>query len=119
MAQASYWTVEEVDLSQDHRDWDRLTADERHFISYVLAFFAASDGIVLENLAVRFMQGEPAARSTHPTRAAPARLFERARRRGPPRRLAGGEGSAHGLDLVFYLGDLSMRSGVLKTILQL
>jgi len=59
MAQASYWTVEEVDLSQDLRDWERLTAEERHFISYVLAFFAASDGIVLENLAVRFMQGEP------------------------------------------------------------
>lgn len=57
MAQASYWTVEEVDLSQDKRDWDRLTAHEKHFISYVLAFFAASDGIVLENLAVRFMQG--------------------------------------------------------------
>ena len=57
MAQASYWTVEEVDLSQDKRDWDRLTKQEKHFISYVLAFFAASDGIVLENLAVRFMQG--------------------------------------------------------------
>jgi len=57
MAQASYWTVEEVDLSQDKRDWEKLTAQERHFISYVLAFFAASDGIVLENLAVRFMQG--------------------------------------------------------------
>lgn len=57
MAQASYWTVEEVDLSQDKRDWERLTAEEKHFISYVLAFFAASDGIVLENLAIRFMQG--------------------------------------------------------------
>lgn len=57
MAQASYWTVEEVDLSQDKRDWDRLSEHEKHFISYVLAFFAASDGIVLENLAVRFMQG--------------------------------------------------------------
>ena len=57
MAQASYWTTEEVDLSQDLRDWIRLTDDERHFISYVLAFFAASDGIVLENLSARFMQG--------------------------------------------------------------
>jgi hypothetical protein len=57
-AQASYWTVEEVDLSQDMRDWAVLTPEERHFISYVLAFFAASDGIVLENLAVRFMQGK-------------------------------------------------------------
>lgn len=58
MAQASFWTVEEVDLSQDMRDWEKLSSDERHFISYVLAFFAASDGIVLENLAVRFMQGK-------------------------------------------------------------
>jgi hypothetical protein len=57
MAQASYWTVEEVDLSQDKRDWEKLSDQEKHFISYVLAFFAASDGIVLENLAVRFMQG--------------------------------------------------------------
>lgn len=40
------------------RDWVRLSPDERHFISYVLAFFAASDGIVLENLSTRFMQGE-------------------------------------------------------------
>lgn len=56
-AQASYWTVEEVDLGYDMRDWLRLTDNERHFISYVLAFFAASDGIVLENLATRFMQG--------------------------------------------------------------
>ncbi|KAK9808808.1 hypothetical protein WJX72_004080 [[Myrmecia] bisecta] len=55
-AQASFWTVEEVDLSQDYRDWDKLNGDERHFISQVLAFFAASDGIVMENLAVRFMQ---------------------------------------------------------------
>lgn len=58
MAQASYWTVEEVDLSQDKRDWEKLSDQEKHFISYVLAFFAASDGIVLENLAVRFMQGK-------------------------------------------------------------
>jgi ribonucleoside-diphosphate reductase subunit M2 len=54
-AVASFWTVEEVDLSQDARDWDRLTADERIFLTSVLAFFAASDGIVLENLAARFM----------------------------------------------------------------
>jgi hypothetical protein len=59
MAQASYWTAEEVDLSQDLRDWKRLTPDERHFISHVLAFFAASDGIVIENLASHFMQGKP------------------------------------------------------------
>ncbi|CAD5178848.1 unnamed protein product [Musa acuminata subsp. malaccensis] len=56
-AVASFWTAEEVDLSQDLSHWqDRLSADEHHFISHVLAFFAASDGIVLENLAARFMR---------------------------------------------------------------
>ncbi|KVI02405.1 ribonucleoside-diphosphate reductase small chain [Cynara cardunculus var. scolymus] len=55
-AEASFWTAEEVDLSQDQRHWDSLTDDERHFITHVLAFFAASDGIVLENLAGRFMK---------------------------------------------------------------
>lgn len=54
-AVASFWTVEEVDLSQDMRDWERLSGEEKHFISHVLAFFAASDGIVVENLGVRFM----------------------------------------------------------------
>merc|ERR1719387_3367182 len=44
----------EVDLSQDLRDWDQLTGNEQHFIKHVLAFFAASDGIVLENLASQF-----------------------------------------------------------------
>jgi len=54
-AQASFWTVEEIDLSNDFRDWNsRLTDNERHFISHVLAFFAASDGIVNENLVERF-----------------------------------------------------------------
>ena len=55
-AQASFWTAEEVDLAGDVQHWDALTDDERHFISHVLAFFAASDGIVNENLAVRFMR---------------------------------------------------------------
>jgi len=50
-----FWRAEEVDLSKDLADWSKLTDDEKHFISMVLAFFAASDGIVLENLAVRFM----------------------------------------------------------------
>lgn len=50
-----FWRAEEVDLSKDLSDWEKLTKDEKHFISMVLAFFAASDGIVLENLAVRFM----------------------------------------------------------------
>ncbi|UYV64888.1 RRM2B [Cordylochernes scorpioides] len=53
-AEASFWTVEEVDLSKDMPDWEKLTANERHFISHVLAFFAASDGIVNENLVERF-----------------------------------------------------------------
>ncbi len=53
-AEASFWTVEEVDLVSDRRDWERLSADERHFVSHVLAFFAASDGIVNENLAMNF-----------------------------------------------------------------
>lgn len=54
-AEASFWTAEEVDLSKDMTHWeDRLNADERFFISRVLAFFAASDGIVNENLVVRF-----------------------------------------------------------------
>lgn len=53
--EASFWTAEELDLAQDLRDWERLTHNEQHFIKYVLAFFAASDGIVMENLAQRFM----------------------------------------------------------------
>ncbi|CAI5983567.1 unnamed protein product [Closterium sp. NIES-65] len=55
-AEASFWTAEEVDLSQDLQHFESLSEDERFFILQVLAFFAASDGIVLENLAVRFMK---------------------------------------------------------------
>jgi len=55
-AEASFWVAEEIDLGQDQKDWDNLNDGERHFISHVLAFFAASDGIVNENLAVNFMQ---------------------------------------------------------------
>jgi len=51
----SFWVPQEVDLSKDLGDWEKLSADEKHFISMVLAFFAASDGLVLENLAQRFM----------------------------------------------------------------
>ncbi|EEH56820.1 uncharacterized protein MICPUCDRAFT_33344 [Micromonas pusilla CCMP1545] len=54
-AEASFWTAEEVDLSDDMKHWEKLSDDEKHFISHILAFFAASDGIVLENLGVRFM----------------------------------------------------------------
>ncbi|MEQ9165885.1 MAG: ribonucleotide-diphosphate reductase subunit beta [Fulvivirga sp.] len=54
-AEASFWTAEEIDLSQDLKDWANMTDNERHFISHVLAFFAASDGIVNENLAEHFV----------------------------------------------------------------
>ena len=54
--EASFWTAEEIDLSADQKDWQALNTGERHFISHVLAFFAASDGIVNENLAVNFMR---------------------------------------------------------------
>ncbi len=52
---ASFWTAEEIDLAQDLKDWANLNDGERHFISHVLAFFAASDGIVNENLAINFL----------------------------------------------------------------
>lgn len=48
--------AEEVDLSRDMQHWENLSNSEKHFISHVLAFFAASDGIVLENLAARFLK---------------------------------------------------------------
>jgi ribonucleoside-diphosphate reductase beta chain len=54
-AEASFWTAEEIDLSQDLTDWENLNDGERHFIKHVLAFFAASDGIVNENLAEHFV----------------------------------------------------------------
>jgi len=50
-----FWRPEEIDLTKDISDWERLDDNEKYFISMILAFFAASDGIVLENLAVRFM----------------------------------------------------------------
>jgi len=54
-AQASYWTAEEINLCKDIIDWKKSLGDEeRKFISFILAFFAASDGIVIENLARRF-----------------------------------------------------------------
>jgi len=55
-AEASFWTAEELDLASDHKDYVKLSSDEQHFISHVLAFFAASDGIVNENLATNFME---------------------------------------------------------------
>ena len=50
-----FWRVEEVDLGKDLNDWVGLTNDEQYFIKMIIAFFAASDGIVLENLGMRFM----------------------------------------------------------------
>jgi len=52
--EASFWTAEEIDLSSDQKDWESLSDSERHFVKHVLAFFAASDGIVCENLASQF-----------------------------------------------------------------
>ena len=54
-AEDSFWRVQEVDLSKDLKDWNNLSENEKYFISMILAFFAASDGIVLENLVERFM----------------------------------------------------------------
>ena len=51
---ACFWVADEIDLAHDKKDYDKLTDDEKHFLKYVLAFFAASDGIVLENLAQNF-----------------------------------------------------------------
>jgi ribonucleoside-diphosphate reductase subunit M2 len=50
-----FWRPEEIDLSKDLNDWKTLTNDEQHFIKMIIAFFAGSDGLVLENLAARFM----------------------------------------------------------------
>jgi ribonucleotide reductase beta subunit family protein with ferritin-like domain len=50
-----FWRPEEIDLTKDYSDWEKLSKDEKHFLSMVLAFFAGSDGIVMENLAIRFM----------------------------------------------------------------
>ena len=55
-AEASFWTAEEIDLSHDMKDWERMSDNERHFVKHVLAFFAASDGIVNENLAINFIR---------------------------------------------------------------
>ena len=52
---SSFWTPEEINLKDDHKDWEKMSDNEKHFIKNVLGFFAASDGIVNENLVVRFM----------------------------------------------------------------
>lgn len=53
---AVHWTAEEIDLSKDMKDWEKLTDNERYFVKHILGFFAGSDGIVMENLATRFMR---------------------------------------------------------------
>ena len=53
-AEASFWTAEELDLAHDFKDWEGMSSNERKFVKHVLAFFAASDGIVNENLAQNF-----------------------------------------------------------------
>lgn len=63
-AMACFWTAEEIDLASDRNDWNNLKEDEKYFIKYVLAFFAASDGIVNENLCFNFMQEEMVDNST-------------------------------------------------------
>ena len=70
--EASFWTAEEIDLNQDLTDWKSLTSDEKHFIKHVLAFFAASDGIVNENLCFRFINEVqyPEARAAYTFQAA-------------------------------------------------
>jgi len=54
-AQSTFWRAEEIDFSKERDDWEKLSGDEQHFIKNILAFFAGSDGIVMENLVERFM----------------------------------------------------------------
>jgi len=54
-AESSFWTAHEIDLSKDLNDWEKLNNDEKHFIKNIIGFFAGSDGIIMENLAARFM----------------------------------------------------------------
>jgi ribonucleoside-diphosphate reductase beta chain len=55
-AESAFWTANEIDLSKDNNDWDKLSEDEKYFIKNIIGFFAGSDGIIMENLAVRFMR---------------------------------------------------------------
>mmetsp|Transcript_34146 Transcript_34146/g.113023 ORF Transcript_34146/g.113023 Transcript_34146/m.113023 type:complete len:337 (-) Transcript_34146:1820-2830(-) len=96
--EASFWTAEEIDLGPDRKDWERLTADERHFITHVLAFFASSDGIVVENLAERFCRDIkvrcPLAQPL-PAPPRPAPLAAASRRPTPPPHLAASSQTFH------------------------
>ncbi|KAK2080191.1 hypothetical protein QBZ16_000044 [Prototheca wickerhamii] len=102
MAQASYWTAEEVDLSADLRDWRALGDDERRFIAYILAFFASSDGIILENLSSRFMQEVqiPEARAFYAFQAAIETVHS----------------EMYGLLLETYIADASERDRLFRAI---
>ena len=53
-AESSFWTAEEIDFSKDNNDWDKLNDNEKFFLKNIIAFFAGSDGIVLENLVTNF-----------------------------------------------------------------
>ena len=63
-AEAQFWTVEEVDLSQDMNDWKKLTQNEQYFIKTVLAFFASADGVIADNCMDRFAMEFPRERDT-------------------------------------------------------
>jgi hypothetical protein len=81
--QAMFWVAEEIDLAQDVKDFETLKKEEQHFLRHVLAFFAASDGIVSENLAQRFMNDVqiPEARSFYSFQAS-AKAEQAHRRNG-------------------------------------
>ena len=64
-AEASFWAAEEIDLAANFNDWDGLSSNERHFVSHALAFFAASDGIVNENLSLKWCDVNNASFSAH------------------------------------------------------
>ena len=82
-AKASFWTAEEMDLSKDVHNWtNKLNDNERHFISHVLTFFAASDGIVNENLVERFSNEVQAAEARFTSRLIHSSLTHTSRR--PP-----------------------------------
>ena len=63
--QGSFWVPEEIDLSQDSRDWENLDEDSKHFLSHVLAFFAVSDEVVSKNLSERFIPEIKIPEATH------------------------------------------------------
>ena len=54
-AESAFWTANEIDLSKDMNDWEKLQESEQNFIKNIIGFFAGSDGIIMENLAVRFL----------------------------------------------------------------